>query len=352
MQILFAYLLISFIFLLRQNASGINLSNIRQSGRVRKTVDYTFSEFDQEISDAVDRDGRGKRCGEIQQAITATRGTRQSKRRRMLYSESDSDSNYDPGSPVVEPQIPKHPERHVYLRRHENGVENGTIDNDKVVKENYLEGDNEDANNDTVCNKDFVEYKNINDKNSNTGGESNSQSSDSSLMRDNINKMTTQNPEDLNCVNTIIKTEDIDAVAISKVSERGLDAVNTDSNQTNNINSVYKLNNQPPEELKCPANMSIRPDDSSIRNRVEHCSVKANNIVYDQDKLSTSLLGEDTLTSSDVKEQISTEKITNEDNVNGENFTTAESNCNILLNSRDIDLVTIVSNLNGEQPTA
>lgn len=113
-------------FIFRQNACGINLSNIRQSGRVRKTVDYTFSDFDQEIFEAVDRYGKNKgRHDQIQTVSEAVRPVRQSKRRRMLCSDSDSDSNYEPGSPMVNSQIPKHPERHVYIRRHEFSLEKG-----------------------------------------------------------------------------------------------------------------------------------------------------------------------------------------------------------------------------------
>ncbi|XP_032234874.2 remodeling and spacing factor 1 [Nematostella vectensis] len=127
---------------------GINLSNIlqgpgsdeetveqtRRSNRSRKTVDYTFKEFEEEIQDAVGRDKKlkteeemnGHPTGKPAFAVSqfygdgaARKRTRKSRRLRDLDSPSDSDSKtseyeYDGSSD----EEPKRPERHVYLRRH------------------------------------------------------------------------------------------------------------------------------------------------------------------------------------------------------------------------------------------
>lgn len=39
---------------------------------------------------------------------------------------------------MVEQRLPRHPERHVYLRRHQNGVENGQCDDEKNTKQDNI----------------------------------------------------------------------------------------------------------------------------------------------------------------------------------------------------------------------
>ena len=341
----------------RQNASGINLSNIRQSGRVRKTVDYTFSEFDQEINDAVDRDKRNKRAGdqEIQPAIAATRGTRQSKRRRMLYNDSDSDSNYDPGSPMVEPQIPKHPERHVYLRRHENGVANDSSDEIKVEKqEDVLKGAINDGSgsSDTTLPKDnvvydeaSVEYNKLSNENFDTGvGASSSENGDSGSMKENIDKLTSQSTIDLKgSVNTDIQTGDASSVENNKLSDANLDTVDNGSSQTIDASSVDKLNNQVPEDVKSSVSTKIQADDTS--GQIGHNSPL--NSSLDEDMPSPNVPSEGTLKSSISSTQVQTSTETNKGSTaNGKECTSVESNCD-MLNSRDINLLTQQEN---EQP--
>lgn len=334
----------------RQKGSGINLSNIRQSGRVRKTVDYTFSEFDQEIFDAVDRDGRRK--GEA-----TTHGTRQSKRRRMLYNDSDSDSNYDPGSPMVGPQIPKRPERHVYLRRHENDVENGNSDDVEEDKQgDVLKGEvnDERAGNDTALPRDDVvydgaslEYNKPSNTNSDTVGAGSNQNVDSGSMSDHdITKLINQSSEDqTDSVNTNSQTDYTSSVENNKLSDKNLDTVGNGSSQTIDTSSVDKLNNQiPADDEKVSVHTTIQADDSGTSSRIEHNSSINISLVSDQDMLSPTpnLTSEDTSKSSinNAQVQTSTETSRNGDNiVNGKECTQVESNCN-MLNSRDINLLT------------
>ena len=336
------------------------MSNIRQSGRVRKTVDYTFSEFDQEINDAVDRDKRNKRAGdqEIQPSIAATRGTRQSKRRRMLYNDSDSDSNYDPGSPMVEPQIPKHPERHVYLRRHENGVANDSSDEIKVEKqEDVLKGAINDGSgsSDTTLPKDnvvydeaSVEYNKLSNENFDTGvGASSSKNDDSGSMKENIDKLISQSTAELKgSVNTDIQTGDASSVENNKLSDANLDTVDNGSSQTIDavvrplmhavVRPVDKLNNQVPEDVKSSVNTKIQADDTS--GQIGHNSPL--NSSLDQDMPSPNVPSEDTLKSSISSTQVQTSTETNKGSTaNGKECTPVESNCD-MLNSRDINLLT------------
>ena len=333
------------------------MSNIRQSGRVRKTVDYTFSEFDQEIFDAVDRDGRRKGADQSSQSIATTHGTRQSKRRRMLYNDSDSDSNYDPGSPMVGPQIPKHPERHVYLRRHENDVENGNSDDVEEDKQgDVLKGEvnDERAGNDTALPRDDVvydgaslEYNKPSNTNSDTVGAGSNQNDDSGSMSDHdITKLINQSSEDLtDSVNTNSQTDYTSSVENNKLSDKNLDTVGNGSSQTIDTSSVDKLNNQiPADDEKVSVHTTIQADDSGTSSRIEHNSSINISLVSDQDMLSPTpnLTSEDTSKSSinNAQVQTSTETSRNGDNiVNGKECTQVESNCN-MLNSRDINLLT------------
>ena len=320
------------------------MSNIRQSGRVRKTVDYTFSEFDQEIMDAVDRDKANKRAGVIPQCIASTRGIRQSKRRRMLYNDSDSDSNYDPGSPMVEPQIPKHPERHVYLRRHENGVENGNGDDVKVSKQEVdlkSEINDNSARGDTVLPSDngvhdgtSVEYNKLSN-NSDTFDDgisppSSGQNGESASM----NKITSESSQDLeSSVNAAIQTSDTSSVEIKKPSEKSFDTIDNDSNDGN-------LNNQVPEQAKDLVNTKIQDSDTS--SQIGHSS--SNNIcssVSDEEILSPNKPREDTFESTikDAQIRTSTENTSNDNDIaNSKPSAPVESNCN-MLNSRDVNLL-------------
>ncbi|XP_028401602.1 remodeling and spacing factor 1-like [Dendronephthya gigantea] len=259
----------------RKNPCGINLSNIRQSGRVRKTVDYTFSEFDQEIMEAVDRDGKKKQ--DVASSVVAIRGSRQSKRRRMLYNDSDSDSNYDPGSPIVEHEIPKHPQRHVYLRRHENGVETGNKDDVKLDQQEVLMKEDPDA-----LQTDDVEYDNV----------------------------------------AVEQSKSIDA-RFDASSDASSDAVGANINQNGDANSNEDIDNI--SELT----HSLVDGQESVNTLDYQCSVSLNE---PKNAVISSTNNTQYQTPAETVVDVGTI-------VNGKECTTAEPNCNIILNSPDINLI-------------
>lgn len=271
------------------------MTNIRQSGRVRKTVDYTFSEFDQEILDAVCRDtGWNKRsgCSATSQSIAATPGTRQSKRLRTLYNDSDSDSNYDPDSPMVDQQIPQHPERHVYLRRNENGVLNGSEDLKDGIKVGTEEQEDSLSGN---LNNGLTTDENASPRDG--------RESDSSDTVE-TNKSSSQSPEDVkNLGNTIVETCDSSSVENSKISNLNSEGAK------HSVDTIAAT-----AYISCNENMHF-PD----------------------------VLSKDTLKSSSDYAQmklITPENVTNDGNIlNGNECTPVVSNCNILLNSRDVSLL-------------
>ena len=360
----------------RQEAGGINLSNIRQSGRVRKTVDYTFSEFDQEILEAVDRDGRKRRTDESSQSITTTRGIRQSKRRRILYNDSDCDSNYDPGSPVVEPQMPKHPERHVYLRRHENGLKNGNSNTEKDKQEDVLSGKTDDRsasdntalqNNEAVYDGNSFENSKLSNSaivgaSSNRYGESGSlrdavimdtvnETRNSSLVQNNrlstdviqTTDTTSQSQEDMNkdSVNTTtsqrqkhMNKDSVNETTSQSQNDMNKDLVNTTTSQSQedmNKDSGNAITNQSQKDMKKDSgNTDIQANDSTnIR------------LLNKQDAISLNL-SEDSVIQLNDNTQVhtsTTDEMSRDRNVvNGNECTRVESNCG-LLNSRDINLL-------------
>lgn len=151
---------------IRQNANGINVSNIRQSGRVRKTIDYTFADFDQEIFDAVDLGEvkckrRSYGISEISsenvgQFNSFASGTRHSKRRRC-FEENDSDlkdCNYELPDLKKDPDLPKHPERHVYLRRHENGQKENAGSSSIEGDQREQQHESDEGKDDSIQNRD------------------------------------------------------------------------------------------------------------------------------------------------------------------------------------------------------
>lgn len=308
----------------RQEAGGINLSNIRQSGRVRKTVDYTFSEFDQEILEAVDRDSGNRRADQSSHSITATRGIRQSKRRRMLYNDSDSDSNYDPNSPMVEPQIPKHPERHVYLRRHENGVEGANSDDiEKDKQEDVLSGKTDDisASNSTALQSDEAVYdrnslENSKLSNSAIVGASSNQYGESGSLRDAVNKL--------------ISCEDVKGSMVQN-NKLSTDVIQTTDTTSHNQEVVNKES----------VNTNIEVNDSCTGRPFQHNNSTNIRLLIKQDTTPLNL-SEDSVIQLNDNTQVhtsTTDEMSRDGNiVNGNECTRAESNCG-LLNSHDINLL-------------
>ena len=290
------------------------MSNIRQSGRVRKTVDYTFSEFDQEILEAVDRDGRNTRAAQNSQSITPARvGIRQSKRRRMLYNDSDSDSNYDPGSPMVEPHIPKHPERHVYLRRHENGVEIGNSnDVEKEKQQNVLSEDDRSLSESAALQSDEAVYRG---------------SHGTSLDK---NKLT--NPASFGATsNQYGECEDVEGSmdTVTEISDCSL----VQNNKTSDTTSQSQSNPS--------VNATIQANESSTSNPIEHNKSTNIGLPNKQDTIPLNL-SEDSVTSSNDNTQVNTstaENICSDDNIiNGNEYACAESNSR-LLDNRDVNLL-------------
>ncbi|KAK3733912.1 hypothetical protein QZH41_000982 [Actinostola sp. cb2023] len=211
----------------RLSKSGMNLSNIlqgpgsdeeqietiRRSGRARKTVDYTFRDFDEEIMDAVETDAKrpkldpemnghptGKPAFAVERFYSPSEsapaiGRRRSRRLKDLDSGSDSDSKlseyeYD-GS--TDDDRPKRPERHVYLRRHiiedddededeDEGKTNGKCETDEENSEGEklkVEGSKEDEGDDD--DKETVkknEEEDTNDESLNDSQESNKDNTD------------------------------------------------------------------------------------------------------------------------------------------------------------------------------
>lgn len=114
--------------------------SIRRSGRARKTVDYTFRDFDEEILDAVEKDkkpslGEGEMNGHptgkpafaverFYSASSSKSSRRRSRRLKDLDSGSDSESKisdyeYEGSTDEDRPKRPERErERHIYLRRH------------------------------------------------------------------------------------------------------------------------------------------------------------------------------------------------------------------------------------------
>ena len=134
---------------------------------MRKTIDYTFAGFDQEIEDAVDLSKvNDKRYGygRSETSSVPVDATRRSKRMRYGFKESDSDSkDSDYELPDIKedaaPELPKHPQRHVYLRRREvemsiesptddiQADENNESDEDVMVENEDVQGAQENVQN-------------------------------------------------------------------------------------------------------------------------------------------------------------------------------------------------------------
>ena len=134
---------------------------------MRKTIDYTFAGFDQEIEDAVDLSKvNDKRYGygRSETSSVPVDATRRSKRMRYGFKESDSDSkDSDYELPDIKedaaPELPKHPQRHVYLRRREvemsiesptddiQADENNKSDEEVMVENEDVQGAQESVQN-------------------------------------------------------------------------------------------------------------------------------------------------------------------------------------------------------------
>ena len=123
-------------FTLQKESDDEEDMGIRRSGRARKTVDYTFKDFDEDINEAVEKDRKRFKPGSeaetngceaanthgipVNMFYVSGHHTRRSRRLRDLDDPSDSESKtseyeYQGSS---DDEGPKHPQRHVYLGRH------------------------------------------------------------------------------------------------------------------------------------------------------------------------------------------------------------------------------------------
>lgn len=168
------YIVYNFVFLCQKSDEENDDASIRRSNRSRKTVDYTFKEFDEDIDAVVESDKkRFKSTDEPEKRVngkdiscclpaplhvdnfysnhTSGRRTRRSRRLTDLEDGSDTESKgSDFRADSSDDERTQHPRRHVYLRRR---IADDSEDDKDDDGDNVTNDDNDEENDEVMSGK-------------------------------------------------------------------------------------------------------------------------------------------------------------------------------------------------------